>query len=1022
MTTKTKTAWLSAGSSTAIAAAIALSSAAPAMAQSTGGASAAAPQGATDAQVVVTGSRIVRSGFTTPVPVTVVGQDLAQQQAATSVATVVQDLPEFRPQQNQTSASAAVQNVGAATADLRGLGANRTLVLLDGERLVGDTVPAPLGATAADAVDLNLIPSNMVLRTEIVTGGASASYGSDAVAGVVNMILDNKMNGIKAGYQHSVTGVGDMAEDAINLAVGHDFLGGKAHVVFGGEWIHNGGIPNRLANGRTWAEQQNLPATVQNPCPGVTGAGAHNLTCPNGGNGLPANIVGVNPENALYTSGGVIMPTGLPGGANNPLAFLNFNTPTDVAPLVKGYWLGKGAGMMGGQGPNGFNEFFPLAVPDTHYSMYLHANYDFSDSLSAHISVLYGDNQSYQQSLQPRWFGTSSTGQSGINYIWINPDNAFLPASIQPQITALAAAQAALKLPQGFNLGSVPDVDGPEVIRNDRRSYRFSGGFDGKYNFIGDKAWTWNAYATYSETDYHWQADNSVNWKNSDKAFDAVVVNAANQGTSGLPIGQIVCRSTLTAPTNGCVPMNPFGEAAPGPDARAYAFGTQYDNTKRSEYSFAFSTQGDIFTLPAGPVSLAVGGEYRSDSLSGQQDAISSGTNPGGTPGVNGWQIASASIGNGSMDVKEGFAELAIPILKDVMLFKNFNADLAARETDYNLSGAVTTWKAGLTDDVTSWFRLRGTMSRDIRAPNVWDLFTTQLRSNVIAADPITGNPFALATTGGNPNLKPEVAWTVTGGFVVTAPSDTFMKGLRFSVDYNKIKLNDAITSVTPSIIVSNCALAHNASNCALITRDPVTNAITNIEATNVNIASIRSASIDVELDYRRTLADFVSTLPGSLDLHVFGTHTMQDTQEVTGANTYLAGVAGGVPWWDVHGYLTYNVGNLSVGGTMHFISSSIVSTTLYAPCQGANYTNAMAAGALSTTSFNCVGAYATFGLNSQYNIDYKGGRITLYMTIDNLFDRPPPFDVAGTGNSTGSAPNYDLFGRNFHFGVKFRY
>ena len=974
------------GCATSLAAVLLLDPARPALAQT-------APQAVpAQSEVVVTGSRIARTGFSTPVPVTVVGADQIGQEAATSIATVVQQLPEFRPVTSPLSVSANNQNVGAATADLRGLSANRTLVLVDGERFVGSTVANGGGTsqTSADAVDLSLLPTSIVLRTEIVTGGASASYGSDAVAGVVNVILDNKLTGFKGQAQYSETQYGDSIEYQASAAYGADFMGGKGHFVVSGEYVDNQGVNSRLDNGRSWSTQQNLPASVSNPCP--IGSPV-SKTCPTGGNGLPATVVSTNAENATYAVGGLI--------ASGPLAGMVFNTPNAISPFQYGYYLGKGAGMAGGQGPNSFNEYFKFEAPITHYSLYGHGNYDFSDSLTGHVSVTYGDSRSSTPTIQPRWITLS--GAAGSSTLYIQPGNAFLPTGV----------------PGGFYLGLLDDAYGPAVQSTERSTFRISAGLDGKFNLIGDKPWTWNAYYQYGQANYSLVSTNADNWQNFLNATDAVVVTPANVGSSGLAVGSVACRTTLTNPANGCVPYNPFGNQVPSAAARAYISGTQWNKTEQTLNVVSGQVQGDIFNLPAGPVTLAVGGEYRVDTVSGSEDPISA---------VSGWQTLVTVIANGSENVKEGFGELAIPVLKDIVLAKNLNLDGAFRYTDYSTSGGITSWKMGAVDDVFDWLRVRGTWSRDIRAPNVWDLFQTDTTHQTVGTDPLTGQGVINQTTGGNANLKPEIGYTFTGGFIVTAPPNTWFRSLRFSVDYFHIKIDDAITAVTVAQTISNCEQKNSAASCALITRDASAGVsptgipyISNLLGTEVNIASLTTAGVDVELDYRKPLSDFAPGLPGTLDFHLVGTHTMELTQDVVGILTYNAGVSGQEPWWGLNGGLTYTNGPLTIGGTGRFISDQIISSTQYAPCQGAAYTAALAVpGETNTTTLNCIGSYAVFGLNAAYNIDYRGGRIQLYTTIDNIFDRPPPFDTAGFASGVG--PQYDLLGRNFHFGVRVRY
>ena len=333
---------------------------------------------------------------------------------------------------------------------------------------------------------------------------------------------------------------------------------------------------------------------------------------------------------------------------------------------------------------------------------------------------------------------------------------------------------------------------------------RYNAGVQGTLSWLG--GWSWDAHVTYTQSLYYNQSANNRIQTNFFNAVDAVA-NPAAGGVAGVPAGQPVCRSTLTAPTNGCVPINVFGPGAISQSGLNYYRGTSYVRDGDNQFNFGGNLRGDLFSTWAGPISAAIGGEYRRDSINQTSDPVSH---------VLGWRQASAQPFYGANEVREGYVEFVMPLtIPNLPLMQKLEVDTAGRIADYDSSGAAFVWKAGLNWTLIDDIRVRATYSRDFRAPSVNDLYSTPLISNgtVIrdsvqtingAANPnFQGSPTIQTLSGGNPNLKPETAKTFTAGVVL---SPRFFPGFTTSIDYYNIDMGNALTTFSAQNVVDNCA------------------------------------------------------------------------------------------------------------------------------------------------------------------------------------------------------------------------
>jgi outer membrane receptor protein involved in Fe transport len=929
---------------------------------------------ASEGEIVVTGSRLGRSGFTTPTPVTVVGGAQIARQGATNIAQVLDEIPAFRAQSSPATTAIFMSNLGSSTADLRGLGANRTLVLIDGRRVVASTV-AGGSFTPANTVDLNLVPSSLLSRVEVVTGGASAVYGSDAVAGVTNLIVNRDLTGLRGTFQYGMAEAGDAEEFLVSLAYGTRFGGGRGRFIIGAEYVDNQGTGDCYT--RAWcAESYN---TVSNPF--VTGSTTNRVIA-----GQPATLILPNARTATSSLNGLVIAGPLRGTEFNP----------DGSTFTHNYGVyGSGLFQSGGGDPVlPFYQFFSLSSPSERFNAFTNVDFDVADNLNLFAQGSFGHVEGSQ-------LGASRRDVSPAGSYQIQRDNAFLP----PAVLARMIQTGAQTLP----FGRIWNDIGPQRGHVSRDTYRFVGGF----TWHATSKLTVDGYYQFGQTDYSQRGENTTVNSRMAFAIDSVVG----------PGGTIVCRATLPGPAfraaaAGCVPLNPFGAGASSQQARAYVTATARQDTSLTQHVAALTARGDIVDLWAGPLAFAAGVEYRRDSVTSVTDAISQAndfhTSPGG--GISG--------GHRSLDVKEGFAELRLPLARDLPFARSAELNGAVRVTDYSNSGRVTTWKIGADWAPTDFLRLRGTRSRDIRAPNLFELYGAPQSSFQTVDDPVNGGARALVPTllSGNAALVPEVADTWTGGAIVTA----HLGGagtLRASADYFDISLEGAISTLGAQVIVTRC-FQGNADLCQLITRGP-TNQLTQIINANLNLNKLITRGWDFELSYDMPLTALGLSTTDRMNFRVLATY-LNDliTIDTAGVAVDRAGQNGsgvsqpsGLPRYTINGYITYQGDPFSAQLQIRHISSGRYQVTNIGPDED-GYSPTLP----NSISDNRVQAMTYVNLNFQYRLWGQGNqRVELFGVVNNLFDKDPPNDIPSSFGPTNPVL-YDVLGRSYRGGIRFAF
>jgi outer membrane receptor protein involved in Fe transport len=905
-------------------------------------------------EVVVTGSR-VSPGSQSPTPLTAVSVDDLLTTKPGSISDAINELPIFAGSrgQNQNSGNGTTNNSGNVQ-NLRGLGFPRTLVLWDGHRL-----PA---TTQDQLVDTDMIPQMLLRRVDIVTGGASAVYGSDAVSGVINFVTDTRFTGVKAQVSGGSSTYGDGKTRDIGFAGGTDLWGGRGHVIASYQYRDDPGVLSRTD--RPW--------------------GTHQWTAQGAGTAAnPYHLVD-NTRIATATFGGLVR--------TGPLAGQNFAQDGTLSPLVHGAATGNAAYESGGDGAY-YNGSIRGSMKSN--QAFVRTDYDFTDTVHGYVEGSYTDNRTEN-------FGAYNVLLNGAT---ISATNPFLAQTYQ---NTLAAANVA-----SFNVARV-FADTPRInTAGKSQQYFFNGGLNGE---LGN-GWKWDVSGTTSKAKLSTRNDNNWNNQRLAAALDAVV----NPAT-----GQVVCRASLASSAYAnCVPLNILGPTAVSQQALAYITQATSFAVENTLNDVEGTLSGSPFSTWAGPVDVAVTGQLRRQTYAVTSNAMP--TDKADCTGITyncnaaTFLYADATIAprsKVSQTVKEAAAEMDMPLLKNAAFARDLHLNLAGRFTNYDTSGSAWTYKAGVDWDIGDEVKLRTSYSRDIRAPNLNDLFQTGTTNAGSYTDLLTGlSPTVPVTVSGNPDLKPEVGKTFALGFVV---KPKLVPGFSASLDYFNIKVLDAITNIqgtNPSIQAACYASGGTSPYCALQTRPlgfantSAANAVTSYTNTVINIGSMKTRGFDFEANYRMKM------LGNPLGLRLLTTYQPHIIYETPGVQTIdMGGVAYGANGLQasakVRGtfFVNYKVRDLSVDVSERWRSrlsytgdpTQVVSS---ADASSVAYTN----------------------LNLAWNLRFGAGHTgQVYFNVQNLFNRQPPTVAFIPGNGavgtfSGFAQGDDPIGRYFTIGLRMK-
>jgi outer membrane receptor protein involved in Fe transport len=954
----------------------------------------------TQGEIVVTGTLINNPNLVSSSPVAVVAEDELELRQTNNVESVLRELPGASANLGQNVNNGSV---GSARVDLRSLGANRNIVLLDGVRIVPSNF--------SGVVDLNNIPVALIQRVDVLTGGASTTYGADAVSGVVNFITQRDFAGVELDVTNQITERGDGHTFRADLTLGANFDDGRGNAVFG--------LGYQESDPVFFGDRDIAQFTV----------------------GSATGVASGDSSTSVPTSF-----TGLTGLATQ--AQLN----TAGTALVTQYNLFN------------FNPFNIFQTPFERFNMFSAARYEVSDDVEVYARGIFSRNTVNTIIAASGIFNTAAD---------IALNNPFLPQGVRQQFCDFGdfnptvsgrqgptgpctAANTTDKVRVGINRRTT-EV-GPRVSEYSTTIFDLQAGL--RYNFTENL--TLDVYGAYGESENRETRQNYVSFSRTQQALNATST------------------TTCFDPTNGCVPLNIFGqEGSITPEMAAFIGGVTSSITNFATLAQAHGLLSGDFgtTLPwaSEPVAFAVGAEYREYGAQRRPDNLAS--VPGELGGAGGAILAV----DGGYNVYEAFGELIVPLASDRPLFDELSIETGVRHSKYKVDAPgtpsfdATTYKVGVNWAPVEAIRFRGNYQKAVRAPNIGELFlpvSTGLTNLLVdpcsgtkpvgnaaltavciaqgadpsqigkIADPTAGQ--ANATGGGNPNILPETAKTYTIG-VVLRPEE-FLSGFSLSLDYYNIKITDAITAQTPADAINACfgnitaasvtnpaclAIDRNSLDGSLSGTSTLTNPILGLPSPLTNNGRIKTDGIDLVLNYRRDLGF------ARLNWNFAGNHTMSSqfqasptavVRECTGFYSTNCGIANGLSTGSITPKYSWNQRTtLTFGDVDVSLLWRHISKMRYEPLAGTLFSGTITGkGPLvgQQVNFNEIPAANYFDLafrvNASENMEFT-------FTIMNLLDREPPIVGSSAGSTTFNGGNtypstYDAIGRRFAAGARLRF
>jgi outer membrane receptor protein involved in Fe transport len=1002
--------------------------------------------------VVVTGSRIPQTGLYSSSPVTVVGQQDSKMRGTTNVEDLLNSMPQVVAGQNNTVSNGAS---GTADVDLRGLGAVRTLVLVDGKRLMPGDADAVSHATGGVA-DLNMIPAPLIDHIEVLTGGASSTYGSDAVAGVVNFILRKDFEGVEIDGQYTI------AQNDNNKNFPTNFAGG-------GNILDMNNIPRPQTNiwdGQTEDIHLLMGMNSANGKGNVTVYAGYQHIAPitEDKRDFSACSAGSYTSTAVYTYDYCGGSSTSPEGKFVSVDSGNFNSVNGLQKGDPGYLnpihYATQAHTLSATSPGLFNyaPFNYLQRPDTRYTAGYEAHYEVSKALDVYSTFMFMDDHTVAQVAPGGAFQTPFS---------INCDNPLMSA--QQEATLCPAGATSIKTGVAFTGNAATDAGNLATVLIGRRSleagtrvddlrhtdYRFLLGAKGD---LGNN-WSYDVSAQYGVDVYA----NAQGGYFSGKNMQSALLVAPN--------GQ--CEAAIAGTDTSCVPLNIFtapnlnaarnavvGASPLTPQQLAYVSTNGLALGQADEYVVTGALTGDLGSIGGqspwakSPIGVSVGAEYRQEGIryTPDQELIT-----GDLMGIGGTRTAS----HGSYNVKEAFGEVRVPLVQGVPFVEDLTLNGGFRYSSYSSVGPTTTYKYGAEWQPIDDIRFRAGFDHAVRAPNIAELFASQnvvlfggqdpcanngstnapptLTPGLIAFCKASGLPnFGSAgsaygnilpcpasqcnqQTAGNPSLRPEISDTRTLGLVLTP---TFFDGFTATVDYYDIKVSKTIGTFGASFILGQCKSDPTSPACSLIHRDPATQFLWTpggyVENPSSNLGFIRTKGVDFEASYQKDLSDFGLDGYGDVSLHFNGTWLESFvTEPVPPSSIFFSPVANGRfncagfygnqcgtpdPKWHHNLRLTWNT-PWSVSGTVTWRHIAAVKVDF-------NSTNAILAG--PDDQIDNINSYDYFDLAAEW--DVRDG-VSLRAGVNNVFDKGPPINGLAFGNGNTPAGTYDALGRYMFVG-----
>lgn len=985
--------------------------------------------------LVVTGSRIRRGTIDTPTPiVTVTAEDL-RESGDTEIGEALAELPAVTSQLNDATVTGNVQNSGLSAVQLRNLGDNRTLVLIDGRRTVSNS-------GNGNRVSLNTIPDSFIDRVEIITGGASSIYGSDAVAGVINIITETDRRGFNIRARHGITEEGDGREFNLDLSWGTRFADDRGRIFIAGEYEDEEriGTADREFSRRQvdydYDDGINEFDTFFISSTGIPSSGDQPASTfpPN----VPRDLSSDTPGGVFYGASSArdrffnelgLVPLGPDVQTGRPISIGTSDSGNS------GYFLTNRDGY-------DFRLAADLITPRERYLIAGNLSFDVTDALELFAQAQFSRLETLE-TRSPEGIASDDvfplidpvTGRGSIlipgripcrraSGSGSGPCNPFVPDEIRRDVSTNGSGVFFSR--RFVEVGNV-------LTENTRETLRTWAGARGEFS----ENWAWEVVGGYGEFDQGQFRRNELDIPRLRFALDA----------EAIPGGGVQCRSA-EARAAGCVPINLFGVGSITPEAADYVrVDLRQDLTVTQHTAQAFVT-GELFQLPAGPLSVAFGGDYRKDEqeLVGDEASVRGGTSANPVPNFG-----------GSISAVEGFVEVSVPILKDQPFADQLSFDASARVADYDIDrvGTVFSYRAGLQWAPVEDLRFRAQLARAQRAPDLAELFSpprgdfdsgvndpcdevTEDSTGVVAENCLAEPGIQMAIdeegvfeqestsifspNGGNPDLKEETADTITIGAVA---NPRFLPGLTVAVDYYNIQIEDAINSFGNNDILRQCYDSTVAREdnpfCGFIARNPNNGQLTEVVQLQFNLAGFDVEGIDVGVRYRTDL-DGIG-LPGRLDLRYDATHLLKQDFIFEGldgleVDDQLGELTNRTFKYRARGSIGYSTDNMRLRYTATYFGKIRDSNELREEYleELANNPNA------EVPLFLNIGDVWEHDVYASFDVPVGEDReFTFFGGVNNLFDRVTPF--LPTGTSSGRQANlntaYDIAGRRFYFGVE---
>ena len=931
--------------------------------------------------VVVTGSRVARPDLVNPMPVSVINMEEVLRFGQTNLYNVLSQNPAIGIG-NSLSSSVTGWDAGAAFVNLRNLGTNRSLTLIDGRRRVSSSA-------RSSAVDISTIPLGMIERIDIVTGGAAAVYGADAVTGAVNIITKKDIEETTVSVTKSLSARGDAGELSASVSTGFKFADDRGRFTIGGTYTKTD--PLFMYDRYNWQQQ---PFNLANPA--NTGTS----------DGIPDNLTFYDYRQHYYA----YEPNFWLAGEKKRYML---ESDGSVREMLHDTYYGNGPAQFatggGGDGRN-LTDHYQFRGGEEAVSVLGRVDFDFTDRVRGAGYFNYAKSD-YDGDFYPWRDDTRTTFFGGAGGAKAYLDNPYLPDSIR-----------AVMQQKGLTSLSIDRTYGNFPVRDEihhRKTFTVGAELGGDItDYIG-----WSAFAQYGKVEDH-AIEGNVPWKSHWLAArDVIEIN-----------GQAVCRD-VAARAAGCLPLNIFSTEAPSQALLDYVLNDRDEFRTTTQQLAGAEINGSAFPLPAGDVNFAVGFEYRKDTLKNIDDplALSGELVYGGGPGTRS-QLDVAT------DVSEVFAEVMVPVFSEARFAKRLDLELAYRYSDYSTVGGTDAWKAGLVWEPVQGFALRGVRSRSVRTPNFGELYEPIFTSTTAGSisDPcMVGSYYATATraanckalgvpepivdpkigphitTGGNPDLLPETSDSLTVGFV-WQPS--FLQNFDLTVDYWDIEIGDVITQLGYGTILNLCVDLPSIDNpyCAAVGRNLTPDVPTEqhgvllpagaalwVKAQQDNISRLYAKGVDVAARYRVDLGQ------GRLGFQFAGTYLIEHVTETTpgieAGNVISAGSYSN-PRVRASLTTTYDVGNYGVALSSRFRGHGLGNVN-----------------AISEEQYddNTVPSRTYHDLSFRYSFDNGP---TLSFGVSNLFDTQPPYMGFGEPGIYANSSVYDVIGRAYNMGISYKF